>query len=485
MDPAGCAENRRLAGYSPPVPIARALPPARTVAVASTAAAVTGLGVGYDTDWSRPGLLAALAALVMLVGLLPVGSAAVAVGLSVPIAVLDEVPSSVVGVVAMALMVLLAVRVTLWNGDALGDAWRRLPRVVVVLVALMALVVALRAGFAAGRTGGLPALRYFGVSCVLLLATAAIAARREVHLQLMGGFLAGSAISGTVSVMQAVDLPVPRARPPWVDRYPGLSLSTTDLSWGLAVAIVIGLYLLATAGTRTVRVLAGAALVPTSLALATGGAQGGLVGLLFAAPVVGTHFVRRSVFDRQAVRRVLIIAATVVVAQAAALRAMGLQANSVVGLFGDPNKGYVNEAARWDGFLDGLRSLREYPLSGPGMDRYREELGVVPHFVPLEVAVSSGVLGFVVGAAIVALVGLLLFRGPSEDAPLGWLALGVLCVLFAKMFLTTSGPLAPPGLALLFVIAATSMMSAPTSADDRDLVWAERSAAEKTGRLDP
>lgn len=400
-----------------------------------------------------------------------------------PIEVIDIVSGRLLGVARVALLVgaaCCAVVGLAWSGGgaiAVSDAMRAIPRSAKATVCLLAAMTVTIAAFAAGRVGleapGRFLVAQMGiVACLLVMA----AAGRE-HRPLLVGYLVGVTASAFTSVLQTVGAPSIRE----VDglaRFPGLAAATPQLSWQVALAIMVGVYLAVTErGIR--RGAAVAALLPCTLALVACGAQGGIIGLVAATVVLAIHGARQGSVSAREVARFGVGSIAAVVVAVTVLAVAGASPTSLVGLSGDPDKGFENESARVDGFTDGIRALLDEPLTGPGVERYREEYRVVPHVAPLNLAVSTGVVGLAIGSAAMAVLGFLVVRGPRRGAALSWLGVGMLSVFLVKCMVTPGGPFAGVHDRLLLVIAVVAASSpGGTVVDGRAGPGGERRAGE-------
>lgn len=352
----------------------------------------------------------------------------------------------------------LAVAIAADGARAPRRVLARLSSPALLVLGLLAAVVVAKAAFAAGRVGVAGPGRYLVVHLLAVVGVAVVASRRDLHLPVLAGYLVGVTTSAVVSLAQALDLLEPHW--PAADRFPGWAATTPQLSWQLALAVVIGVHLVrSTAGAA--RSASIGAVCLCLAALATCGSQGGLLGIAVAVGVLLVHNARRHVIARGEVLRLGGVLLGLAVVALLALALLGVSPQSVVGLTGDTEKGYENEVARIDGLASGVRALRDEPLTGPGVDRYTADGHVLPHVVPVTLGISTGLVGVGLGLALMAVMAVLVVRGPREGAPLGWVAAAILSIYLAKCLVTTNGPLSDLADQIVLVIAAAAW-SGPT-----------------------
>lgn len=305
--------------------------------------------------------------------------------------------------------------------------------------ALGALALA-QLGFGLVRDPLLPTLRYIGITMAALVAAVLLASRIDAHRPLLLGYLAGTSASATVALLQVADVDWIRTGFFGDGRFPGMAFRTPGLSWHIVVALLIGLAVLVTARSTSLRRITGAQMLICSAAFLACGAQGGIAGLGFAGFVCARLW-RQEI--RQLVRERWAVTLAVVVALALGLLVAGaLGFSSVRGLAGDPDKGYTNEMARVESIGYGTEQLLANPLGGIGAQAYDAQYEVRPHFLPLNASVTTGILGFAIGALLVGLLVVLIVRGPIERTPCAMLGVALLSAMFVQTLLTPSGTFA-------------------------------------------
>lgn len=305
-------------------------------------------------------------------------------------------------------------------------------------IILLAGAVVVRFAFSVSRSEVPSVLNSTGFKALGLAAAALVAYRVAAHRLLLAGFLAGATVSASVSLLQAADLPAPRAGNFDGTRFPGLAFDTTRLTWQLAMAIVIGVTVIITSRDQRYRMATSAQVIVCGLGLVVCGAQGGVVGLIFAAVVIVAFARPRPRLDRLVPALVAVVAGVALVSLL--LVGSGLGARSIDGLFGDPDKGYENEVARLDAASAGARALAEHPLVGPGEDAFLHAHPVLPHFLPLSLGVTAGVTGLLLGAALVGYLGVTILKGPVGRSPSAWLGLGLLSIMAVQTLTLPDGP---------------------------------------------
>lgn len=370
------------------------------------------------------------------------------VGVSWAIEVVTHVPSAAFEVARFAGLALVVV---LYRPSLpAGAAARRLG----LFVGGMAALALVRLAFTAPRQDGWSAFAFAAATLLALAAAASLAVRVQAHRPVLAGFAAGASLSAFVCLLQAADLPTPRPATVGVDRYPGLAIATPQLSWQLGLAAVAAVFLARTAPTRSGRLAGAAQALLCTLGIAVCGAQGGLYGVTLAVLVVGAFALPQLDW------RTLVRPAVGLVALACVLGAVlvgsGLGAASVRGLVGDPDKGFVNEIARLDAAEAGVRELRAHPWTGVGQDRFQATHPNLPHFLPLNVSIGSGVAGLLLGGALVVLLAVTVLGGPVGRTPGAYAGLGLLSVMSAQTLVTTSGPFAGIGFVSLLLVAVVA-----------------------------
>lgn len=264
---------------------------------------------------------------------------------------------------------------------------------------------------------------------VLLAATAvgwAVANRTTIHRAVLGGMMAGLALSATVSVMQALHLTTIREGNIEGRRYPGLSTYTMLLTWQLAMGMVLAIAFLVS-GRRGSRLWWAAAVVLPIFVVASlaNGAQGGFVGL--GAAFLAFLWTMRKQLDRRALTIVgaAAVAALALTVVLAATEAIDLSSITVL----TQPKGLQNENARIDIARTGMEEFLENPLVGVSRSWFIEEYTIAPHFLPADSAAMAGILGLVVATYLIGYLVVLVLRGPRNHtaaAVTGYLALVVM-----------------------------------------------------------
>jgi hypothetical protein len=244
-------------------------------------------------------------------------------------------------------------------------------------------------------------------------------------------------LSATVSLMQSFDIPTLQPGNQAGERFPGLASTTMLITWHLAFALIVACYFLSQRGeARANRILA-AITVPLGLAaLVVNGAQGGLLGLLFAAAAVSA-FGWRAVTRRDLIRYGA-AALVALVGIGVVLLVADVRTPTIDGLRGSGD--YRNELARWNVAVDGARELAAHPLVGVGRTNFEDEYGLAPHFLPLEAGITAGVLPFLVAAYLLWCLFRVLLQGPVGRRPEAWLGLALCAAMFANTLTETGGP---------------------------------------------
>lgn len=276
-----------------------------------------------------------------------------------------------------------------------------------------------------------------------------VALRVRAHRHILAGFMGGVLLSGTVSLMQGLDIPTLQSGNQETYRFPGLASTTMLITWHLAFGLIVACYFLAQRHeARLNRVLAGL-MVPVALAaLLVNGAQGGLLGLGFASLAVAA-FGWRYVSLRDVVRFGA-VALVLLAGIGVALAAGDVKTPTVDGLRG--LGGYRNELARWNVAKDGARELADHPLVGVGRTNFEDEYGLAPHFLPLEAGVTAGIVGFLVAGYLLACLVWVLIQGPVGRRPQAWLGLALAAAMFGNSLTETGGPFTGlPRFALLLI----------------------------------
>lgn len=355
-------------------------------------------------------------------------------GFLLPIQAVDGVEVNTLEVVSIVVLALVALR---HSSDLSGSSRRHL----VLFIGLLVAVLLLRATFGLVRDPALPTARFLAISVATLTVAALVAHRTAAYRPLLMGLLAGSTLSALVTLAQVAGSDLVREAAHGRDRYPGLALQAPGLAWHMAVAVLVAVFAISTAGSARAKGASLGALVVTGIALISCGAQGGLLGMAVTG-VLCLGLAWRQI-NRQVIARGLVLVLVGGVALVGFAYLSGFGASSVSGVTGDPDKGYENERARGRAVKYGMEQIVEAPLAGLGTDEYDARYDVRPHIFPLNIAVNSGILGLIVGSALLLLLGWTAIRGPTDRAaPQGWLGTAVLAVFFTMACLTPSGPFA-------------------------------------------
>lgn len=254
--------------------------------------------------------------------------------------------------------------------------------------------------------------RQFAV--VLTLATLvawAMALRPRLHLHLVVGYMAGLTLSVAVSIMQALHLPTLVEGNNSGQRYPGLATYTMLFTWQVAVGMVIlGVVITTRITHRHLWWWMSVALFPFfAMAMVTNGAQGGLLGL-FTAFVAFLRFgpVR---LGSQAGRRWIMATLALVTLMVTAAFLTQIEIPTITD-WGDG--GYHNERARFDIVFDGLNEFRAHPLLGVSRTDFIYQYRIAPHFLPVDSAAVSGVVGLALSVGLLGWLGWAVLRGPAD-----------------------------------------------------------------------
>jgi hypothetical protein len=368
-------------------------------------------------------------------------------GFLLPIDFLTAVPTQILDVVRYGGLAWLCLELT----PDLTPARRPIVTRLALLVGAVALVRGL-GSLARGDRFGM-----FIAAVMLLGAVTApfVAVRVRAHMPLLAGFMTGVLLSAVVSVMQSLDITTLQEGLPSSERYPGLASTTMLITWHLAFGLIIACYFLVARGQPSLYRATAVALIPIgSMAMLINGAQGGFIGMAFAALAVAA-FGWRLVTWRQA-RPFVLGGAAVAVAVAAVVVGFSLATPTIDELGGEG--GYGNTVARLDVNQQGLEELIAHPAFGMGRTNFAEkheaENGslLAPHFLPLEAGVTSGIVGFALAAVLLWTLLVVIWRGPVGRRPEAWLGLALCAAMFGNALTETGGPFTGlPRFALLLV----------------------------------
>lgn len=276
---------------------------------------------------------------------------------------------------------------------------------------------------------------------VLVSAPAAflLVRRASIHLAVVQGFLCGVSASALVVIAQYVGIHWLRSGGPDGDRNPGLAGSTALVTWQMALGIVIAVFVMLNADRkRCSRLLAAVGAALCGLGLLLCGAQGGLLGL--GAAALATIARPPPPLRGALTRSPRVTAATALAVLLAVGMAVWANVPTVAGVLGDG--GYVNEIARLDLNRAAWREFMSNPLTGIGADRFQEIHGLMPHLLPLDAAVSAGVVGLVLAsAALLYSTWFLVGSLPRRTTLTSWFGLAMGCLLLINSLADRSGSL--------------------------------------------
>lgn len=281
-----------------------------------------------------------------------------------------------------------------------------------------------------------------------------VAVRAKAHLAVLEGFVLGVSVSAAAAVLQLAGLLRGNLAPGTRLRYPGLASKTTVLTWQVALAIVIAAYLL---GRETP---SGAhrrwpylAIAICTFALLICGAQGGLVGLASAALLL---WWRRRPSWLGDPRRRRIVAVTVAGTLLAGFAAL------FVGIDGfPPEKGFVNETSRVTVARHALHEMAAHPLIGIGNQAFADRYGILPHVVPLEVAVSAGIVGLVLALYLLWLLARCAWWGWNGNGPAPTLGAALAAIMVVFSMVEPAGPFIGVSRTTLLLLAVVAVGHRP------------------------
>ena len=350
-------------------------------------------------------------------------------GFLIPIDYVIGIPSGLLDAARYGAVIWLCLRMA----PDLSTARRPLVVKFAVLVAVVGIIRGSASVARADRFGML-------IAAVMVVGAATapfVAWRVRAHRNILAGFLGGVLLSASVSLMQGLDIPTLQTGNQEGNRFPGLASSTMLITWHLAFALIVACYFLTQRQeARFNRVLAGITLPVGAAALMVNGAQGGLLGLLFAGLAMAA-FGWRLVRWRDVVRYGA-LALVVLVAVGALIGVAGVKTPTIDGLRG--LGGYRNETARWTVAKNGARELADHPLVGVGRTNFEDEYGLAPHFLPLEAGITAGIVAFLVAAYLLWCLLRVLLQGPVGGRPEAWLGLALCAAMFANTITETGGP---------------------------------------------
>lgn len=348
------------------------------------------------------------------------------------------------------------------------DLPRRSRPIVMCFVGLLAIMVLLNLAFGLVRDPLGSTLRFNGLYALTVASAGLFAFRTSAYRPMLMGHLAGSALTSTVSIWQSAGLDLLRVANHGDGRYPGLALEAPGVSWQTAVALLVGVYALRTTTSNPWRWATLGAMLVCGLGMVVCGAQGGLLGL-GAAVLVSLAFAWRQ-FDHRLVLRAVGGGAVLLTLIVFVASLAGFGMSSLSGVAGDAERGYENERARARAVRYGLEQFGDNPLAGIGTAAYDARYEVRPHVVPLNLSVNTGILGLLVGTALMALLGWTVIRGPADrGSPQSWLGVAILATVLVQASLTPAGPFAKIErivILLLAVVMAKGGASAMDSAVD-------------------
>jgi hypothetical protein len=350
-------------------------------------------------------------------------------GFLIPIDFVAGIPSGILDAARYGAVIWFCFRLA----PDLSAARRPLVVKLAVLVAAVGIIRGLASVARADRFGML-------IAAVMVVGAATapfVAWRVRAHRHILGGFLGGVLLSAVVSLMQGLDIPTLQTGNQEGNRFPGLASSTMLITWHLAFALIVACYFLTQPReSRLNRVLAGITIPVALAALLVNGAQGGLLGLIFAVLALAV-FGWRYISLRDALRWGA-IGLVSLVGIGALLLAADVRTPTIDGLRG--LGGYRNEMARWNVAVDGAQELADHPLVGVGRTNFEDEYGLAPHFLPLEAGVTAGILGFAVASYLLWCLVRVLIQGPVGRRPEAWLGLALCAAMLGNSLIETGGP---------------------------------------------
>lgn len=320
-----------------------------------------------------------------------------------------------------------------WVPADLADEPRRITRHVAAVMGALAVV--------RGATAILhddPNGRTFAV--VLLAATVVaylLAQRTVIHRALVSGFVSGMALSATVALLQAMHWPTLREGNVEGRRFPGLSTYTMLLTWQLTFALIVVTYVLVTRHRQRDAIFWAAAVLAPLFAVTslTNGAQGGLLGI--GAAVLAFLWCQRRHLTPAAVGRLGMGLAALVVVVAGVVYLANVEIPSVTDV---GEKDFRNERARVQVIYDGLDELRANPLVGMSRTEFIDEYSIAPHFLPVDSAAVSGVVGLALSTYLLAMLVVLVLKGPGDHRAVTVTGYVALTAMVANTLTDAYGP---------------------------------------------
>lgn len=404
---------------------------------------------------------------------------AVVLGILLPIDVLGSVNPVVLDIIRYGLAGVLVFR----TQARPGNAPLRLSNYVVACLIIVALAPALRSAYLEGTLSASSSL----VGAASVLVGLMIAKRPTLIPYLLSGFVLGSSFSALDIVAQFLGLPYLGLPTQLGWRYPGLSFSSTNTAPFLACAIVLLLRPIGSAHRhlrhpplltdfyRATTLRAALALVLT-VGLVLSGGRGGIGGLSLAVfLLIFLGYLKRPAITP------FIMAAFV-----------GLSVTQI-----DRILGYLNrEGGRTQGFSSGRyelngqawRAITESPLWGvppPLSENLR------PHTPILSFGVSAGILGLLIGVALVAVVARVALCPTRNPRPATTSARLVCCVILVTSLLEPVGFFVgfTKAVILIAVISVweSTTLQAPSSSRNRNDQYAANatSASDDTANSEP
>lgn len=269
------------------------------------------------------------------------------------------------------------------------------------------------------------------------VASTLVVRRRALLPGVVTGYLIGLAVSASVSLMQAANLPTLIEGNTAGSRYPGLAAYTTSLTWQLTTGIIVAFYLVLTSHrTAPKRYWIGCALVVLfTLAMFTNGAQGGILGL-GAAALTACIVLRRDITVRVAARAVIMVTALIIAVTVIAV-STGIEVPTITDY---RSSGFQNESVRVQTIQEGIEQFRDKPLLGVSSADYKLHYSQFPHFLPVESAALTGAVGLLLAAVLLVALGGMLVSRPSRHGPSAIAGRAVLASLFVSFFTGPQGP---------------------------------------------
>jgi len=341
---------------------------------------------------------------------------------------------------------------------------RTVRRLVVAILALAA------TRLAAGIWHPDPDSLRYGLAMVAGVLLASMIVRRRCLLPAAAaGYLAGLALSAVVSLLQASHVATLAPSDATAQRYPGLAAYTTVVSWHMATGLVLACTLMVLSWRSAPRlVFLGAVLVIIfNGGLVSNGAQGGFLGVA-AAGLTVVVLLRHSARLRTLLA---VVGATAVlfVGTVAGAAVLGVDIPTITDYRSD---NFANEIARIDSVKNGIEQFRSHPLTGVPSADFDAMYGEFPHFLPVESAALTGILGLLAASVVLVMAGAIVLRRPGFDGAMNVAAHALLALLVASFLTGPNGPIL--GIArTLPLLAAVTLASYPTELVRRDCAASE------------